>query len=225
VIADARDHRLTGAVDRRLYFPYVHTDTNSSQLGNPGALRLEVRTVGDPAAVVDQIRKAIVAVDPSLPIDGIDPLPSLITSQIRQEILLTQLATAFGGLALALAAIGLYGVMSHSVARRSREMRFARRSHNAGTSCAVLTNALALLPGPVVGLLLAVAMTRLLKSQLHGVGTADPRSIAVAVAVLVASAIAAALVPSASRHARGARHCSSENRERSCSQRRRHVVC
>ena len=67
VIADARDHRLTGVVDRRLYFPYVHTDTNSSQLGNPGALRLEVRTAGDPAAVVDQIRKAIVAVDPSLP--------------------------------------------------------------------------------------------------------------------------------------------------------------
>ncbi len=198
VIADARDHRLTGAVDRRLYFPYVHTDTSSSQLGNPGALRLEVRTAGDPAAVVDQIRKAIVAVDPSLPIDGIDPLPSLITSQIRQEILLTQLATAFGVLALALAAIGLYGVMSYSVARRSREMglRTALGAQRADVMRLVLTNALALvLSGLVVGLPLAMAMTRLLKSQLHGVGTADPGSIALAVVVLVVSAIVAALVP------------------------------
>jgi predicted permease len=198
VIADARDHRLTGAVDRRLYFPYVHTDTSSSQLGNPGALRLEVRTAGDPAAVVDQIRKAIVAVDPSLPIDGIDPLPSLITSQIRQEILLTQLATAFGVLALALAAIGLYGVMSYSVARRSREMglRAALGAQRGDVMRLVLTNALALvLSGLVVGLPLAMAMTRLLKSQLHGVGTADPGSIAVAVVVLVVSAIVAALVP------------------------------
>jgi predicted permease len=198
VIADARDHRLTGAVDRRLYFPYVHTDTSSSQTGNPGALRLEIRTAGDPTAVVDQIRKAIVAIDPSLPIDGIDPLPSLITSQIRQEILLTQLATAFGVLALALAAIGLYGVMSYSVARRSREMglRAALGAQRGDVMRLVLTNAMALVvSGLVVGLPLAMAMTRLLKSQLHGIGTADPGSIAVAVAVLVASAIVAALVP------------------------------
>jgi predicted permease len=198
VIADARDHRLTGAVDRRMYFPYVHTDTSSSQLGNPGALRLEVRTAGNPAAVVDQIRKAIVAVDPSLPIDGIDPLPILIVSQIRQEILLTQLATAFGVLALALAAIGLYGVMSYSVARRSREMglRTALGAQRGDVMRLVLTNALALVvSGLVVGVPLALAMTRLLKSQLHGVGTADPGSIAVAVAVLVVSAIVAALVP------------------------------
>jgi len=198
VIADARDHRLTGEVDRRLYLPYVHTDTSSSQTGNPGALRLEVRTAGDPAAVVDQIRKAIVAVDPSLPIDAIDPLPILITSQIRQEILLTQLATAFGVLALALAAIGLYGVMSYSVARRSREMglRTALGAQRKDVMRLVLTNALALVfSGLFVGLPLAMAMTRLLKSQLHGVGTADPGSIALAVAVLVASAIVAALVP------------------------------
>jgi predicted permease len=198
VIADARDHRLSGTIDRRMYFPYVHTDTNSNQLGTPGALRLEVRTAGDPAALVDQIRKAVVAVDSALPIDGIDPLPTLIESQIRQEILLTQLATAFGLLALALAAIGLYGVMSYSVARRSREMglRTALGAQRGDVMRLVLTNALALVAaGVVVGLPLAMAMTRLLKSQLHGVGTADPGSVVVAVAVLIVSAIIAALVP------------------------------
>jgi len=198
VIADARDHRLAGSIDRRLYFPYVHTDTSSDQLGNPGALRLEVRTVSAPAALVDQIRKAIVAVDPSLPIDGIDPLPALITAQIRQEILLARLATAFGILALVLAAIGLYGVMSYSVARRSREMglRSALGAQRGDVLRLILKNAMALvLAGLVIGLPLATAMTRLLKSQLHGVGTADPSSIAFAVGVLIVSALVAALVP------------------------------
>ena len=198
VIADARDHRLSGTVDRRLYFPYAHTDTNSSQLGNPGALRLEVRTGGDPAALVDQIRKAIVSVDASLPIDDIEPLPTMITNQIRQEILLARLATAFGVLALVLAAIGLYGVMSYSVARRSREMglRTALGAQREDVMRLVLTNAMALvLAGLVVGLPLAMAMTRLLAAQLHGVGAGDPGSILFAIGVLVASGILAALLP------------------------------
>ncbi|HEY2164291.1 MAG TPA: FtsX-like permease family protein, partial [Gemmatimonadaceae bacterium] len=94
------------------------------------------------------------------------------------------MATAFGVLALALAAIGLYGVMSYSVARRSREMglRTALGAQRGDVMRLVLTNALALVvAGLVVGLPLAMAMTRLLKSQLHSVGTADPGSIAVVV--------------------------------------------
>jgi ABC-type antimicrobial peptide transport system permease subunit len=125
------------------------------------------------------------------------------------------LATAFGVLALALAAIGLYGVMSYSVARRSREMglRTALGAQRGDVMRLVLTNALALVvAGLVVGLPLAMAMTRLLKSQLHSVGTADPGSIAVVVVVLIISALVAALVP-ALRATRVSRASRSENRE------------
>jgi predicted permease len=198
VIADVRDHGLTGKLDRRMYFPYVHTDTNSNQLGAVGSLRLEVRTVGTPSGVVEQIRRTIVSVDPSLPIDGIDPLPTLISDYIREEILLARLATAFGVLALALAAIGLYGVMSYSVARRTGEigLRAALGAQRRDVMRLVLTDAMALVAaGLVVGLPLAMSLTRLLRAQLHGVGTADPASIALSVSVLVASAVAAVLVP------------------------------
>jgi predicted permease len=198
VIADVRDHALGGKLDRRMYFPYVHTDTGSHQLGNPGSLRLEVRTVGEPSALVEQVRKAIIAVDPSLPIDAIDPLPTLVANSIRQEILLARLATAFGVLALVLAAIGLYGVMSYSVARRTREigLRSALGARRMDVVRLVLSDAMGLvLAGLVVGLPLAMTLMRLLNAQLHGVGAADPGSIVLSVGVLVGSAIVAVLIP------------------------------
>lgn len=198
VIEDARDHRMTGALDRRLYFPYVHTDTGSAQLGNPDGLRFEIRAVGDPSSMVEPVRRAIVAVDPSLPIDGIDPVSTLIAGLIRQEILLARLATAFGVLALALAAIGLYGVMSYSVARRTAEMglRAALGAQRTDVVRLVLRDALVVVAvGLVVGLPLAIALMRLVQSQLHGVGAADPASIGLAVSILVLSAIVAALAP------------------------------
>jgi predicted permease len=204
VVADVRDHALSGKVDRRMYFPYIHTDTSSNQLGTTGSLRFEVRTTGDPNALVEQVRKTIAAADPELPIDVVSSIPKLIVDYIRQDILLTRLATAFGVLALGLAAIGLYGVMSYSVARRTSEigLRAALGAQRGDVVRLVLTDGLRLvLIGLVVGLPLAMALMRLLRSQLHGVGTADPASIVGAVAVLVASAVAAVLIP-ASRASR-----------------------
>src|SRR6185503_8085699 len=62
VIADARDHSLTAQTARRVYFPYIHTDTGATQLGQSQLLRLEVRTVGDPANLVQPLRRAVLSV-------------------------------------------------------------------------------------------------------------------------------------------------------------------
>ena len=71
---------------------------------------------------VQDVRKAIVAVDPALAIDGIDPLPRLMEQSIAEERLVAQLATAFGTLALLLAGVGLYGVMTYAITRRTGEI-------------------------------------------------------------------------------------------------------
>ncbi len=195
VIADVRDHDLTEAAQRRAYYPYIHHDV---QQGTPVALRLEVRTTGDPAAMVQQVRKAIIAADPNLPINYVAPLEQTMMATIVEQRLVAQLATAFGTLALVLAAVGLYGVMTYAVVRRTGEIgvRVALGAQQGDVVRMVLFDALrVVVAGLVVGLPLALLSARLLNAQLHGVGAADPISIAVALAVLGASAVIAGLIP------------------------------
>ncbi|HEX8942598.1 MAG TPA: FtsX-like permease family protein, partial [Gemmatimonadaceae bacterium] len=197
VVGDTRDHDLEGQPLRRAYFSYIHSD-DPNNLGAPGSLRFEVRTLGDPSAVVQAIRGAVLSVDPSLPIDGVDPLPTLMRQSIREERLVARLASAFGGFALLLAAIGLYGVMTYAITRRTGEigLRVALGAQRGDVVRMVLFDALRLVGfGLLIGLPAALASTRLLRTQLHGVDAADPISIAVAVAVLVSSAVVAVLLP------------------------------
>jgi predicted permease len=197
VLADTRDHDLEGKPARRAYFSYVHAD-DPKNLGAPGSLRLEVRTAGDPSALVQTLRRAVVSVDPSLPIDGVDPLPTLMRQSIREERLVARLASAFGAFALLLAAIGLYGVMTYAITRRTSEigLRVALGAQRGDVVRMVLFDALRLVGfGLVIGLPVALMSTRLLRTQLHGVDAADPVSILVAVGVLTASAVVAVMLP------------------------------
>jgi predicted permease len=197
IVADTRDHGLEGQPLRRAYFSYVHA-ADPKNLGAPGSLRVEVRTVGDPSVSVQPIRRAMLSVDPSLPIDGIDPLPTLMRQSIREERLVARLASAFGVFALLLAAIGLYGVMTYAITRRTGEigLRVALGAQRGDVVRLVLFDALRLVAfGLAIGVPAALVSTRLLRSQLHGVDTADPMSIGVAVGVLVASAVVAVMLP------------------------------
>ncbi|HEY4304857.1 MAG TPA: ABC transporter permease [Gemmatimonadaceae bacterium] len=197
VIGDTRDHDLTTTPDRRVYYPYVHL-RDTVNVGVPGSLRFEVRTSGDPTALVQTIRKTVAAVDPQLTIDGVDPLVSLMRGTIGEQRLVAQLATAFGVLALVLAAIGLYGVMTYAIARRTGEigLRMALGAQRADVVTMVLFDALKLVAvGVIVGLPLAIASTRLLRTQLHDVAATDPLSIAVAIGVLATSAVVAVTIP------------------------------
>jgi predicted permease len=195
VMADTRDHELAGDPGRRIYFTYLNTDTTFTVAGS---LRLEVLTRGEPSALVQPVRKAIVAVDPSLPIDGVAPLTQLMKQSIAEERLVARLATGFGVMALVLAGIGLYGVMTYAITRRTGEigLRAALGATRADVIRMVLFDALRLVgAGIVVGLLLALPLTRLLRAQLHGVGAVDPASMGAAIAVLAISAVIAVLVP------------------------------
>src|SRR6185436_8378930 len=75
VVADTRDHSLNGAATRRVYFPFVPADPGLAQ---PNSLRLEIRTAGDPVALLRAIRQEVIAAEPSLPIDDLSPVRELM---------------------------------------------------------------------------------------------------------------------------------------------------
>jgi predicted lysophospholipase L1 biosynthesis ABC-type transport system permease subunit len=194
VVGDIHQNDIKDTNLRRMYLPYVHT----GQAGQPATLRLVVRAAGDPSALVQQTRKTVLAVDPSLPIDGVDPLSALMAQSIAQERLVARLATAFGVLALLLAAIGLYGLMTYTISRRTREigLRIALGAQRSRVLRLVLLDAMRLVAvGLVVGIFVAYLATGFLETQLNGVKPGDPLSIFVAAVILMSAAIIAALLP------------------------------
>lgn len=193
VIADVRDRSLTAVPVRRFY-----TAFQQRILGDPGALRLMIRANGDPRLLVQPVRAVIAATDPLLAADQVAPLAALMRQSIREERLLARLASGFGALALLLAAIGLYGVMSYTITRRTNEigLRMALGARRGAVLRMVLGDALRLVfVGVVIGVPLSLAASRLLRSQLHGIGATDPVAFGVALVVLGASAVMAGVLP------------------------------
>ncbi len=192
VVADVKDQTLVGPARRRFYVAYLQ-----QPLGEPGAIRLLVRAQGDPAGLIPSVRKTIGEVNADLPIRAIDPLSRLMRESITEERLLAKLATVFGLAALLLAGIGLYGVMSYAVSRRSGEigLRVALGAQRGTVIGMVLRDAMLLVGiGIVVGVPLTFGASRIIRNQLH-VGPADPVAFVVALGVLLLGSIAAALLP------------------------------
>ena len=159
---------------------------------------MEVRTTGDPGASVEAVRRALLSVSPDLPWVDIQPLNRRLDSQLRPWRLGASMFTAFGVLALGLAAVGLYGLLSYSVARRAHEIgiRKALGAPAGGVVRMVVRGGLGMtVPGVLVGLAIALAAGRLVASQLYGVSPRDPIVVMLCVGVLVAVAIVACLAP------------------------------
>ncbi|MGH7627235.1 MAG: ADOP family duplicated permease, partial [Gemmatimonadaceae bacterium] len=194
VVADVEEQSVRNPPSRRVYFPTVQM----SEL--PGSFYLEVRATGDPARLVVPVRRALQGVDASLVVLSADPLSNLIRDSISQDRLVAQVVTFFGLLALVLAALGLYGVMAYATVRRTSEfgLRIALGASAGDVTRMVLREALLLVAvGALVGVPAALLATRLLRSQLFGIGLFDAPSVLLAVAVLGASAALAAWLPAA----------------------------
>ena len=193
VVADIKDQSLIGDARRRFYVPFLQ-----NVLGDASALRLTVRTSGDPVPALPAIRKAITDHNPDLPIRAIDPLSRLMRQSIAEERLLATLATVFGAAALLLAAIGLYGVMSYAVSRRAGEigLRVALGATRGRVINLVLRDALILVGlGIGVGIPMTLVASRVIRGQLHGVEPTDPIAFGAALAILGTGAVLAALLP------------------------------
>lgn len=157
-----------------------------------------VRTHSEGAAIAPQIRRAVAALDPDMPIRDLRPMAASLRESTENRRMLTALSATFAGLATLLAAIGLYGVLAYSVARRTREIgiRVAFGAMPADIRRMVTKEAAWMFGvGAAVGLPLALAVGRLARSQLYGVTAQDPVVIAISAALLAAIALAAALIP------------------------------
>jgi ABC-type antimicrobial peptide transport system permease subunit len=193
VAANVKDHSLTDDVAPRMYMSLAQHPT-----GWAGTARLLVRTSGDPATIIPQVRTALTAIDTRFKNNAATPVAELMRSSISQERLIARLAVGFGVMALLLATIGLYGVMTYAVTRRTAEigLRVALGAQRGDVIRMVLADAMTLVGvGLAIGLPASLAAGRLLKAQLYGVTAGDPTALTVAVGVLATSAALAALAP------------------------------
>jgi predicted permease len=162
------------------------------------SVKLYVRTAGDPVALAPAVRAAVAEAEPDLPIAELATLPEVIARTVVAPRFFATLLGLFSALALSLALVGLYGVLSFSVAQATREIgiRLALGAGR-GTVVALVVGRTARLAGLglVLGIAAAIAGGKVLAGQLHGVAPRDPATLAGVVVVLGAGALVAAWLP------------------------------
>ena len=157
-----------------------------------------VRTVGDPLQATRAVAAAIRSVDAAMPLANIQTMDDLLESSMGQRRLTMFLLGTFAGIALLLATIGIYGVMSYSVTQRARELgiRMALGAGRAGVLRLVLGQGMQLAAiGIGIGIVGSIGLTRLLSTQLYSISATDPATFVLVGAVLTAVAVVAVLVP------------------------------
>jgi len=189
VVGAVRTLDLEKAPRREIFLPY-------QQGGWPTTLA--IRTVGDPMAISSAVREAIRRLDESLPPYDIKTLDQRVSDSVAPRRFLVSLMSLFALLALALAATGIYGVLSYLVAQRTREIGI--RIALGATAGAVLAlilkrGAILILIGTAAGLAGAIALTRLIKTLLFGVSATDPATFASIALLLVVVALIASYIP------------------------------
>jgi predicted permease len=171
---------------------------NTVQLRSNLIGNVELRVEGAPPDLASEIRETLAAIDPAITVLGIQTLDEQVALNFNQDRLVARLTELFGLLALVLACVGLYGLTSYSVTRRTREIgiRMALGATTGNILAQVLRGALLELGiGLAIGVVAALGGGRLMSSQLYGVKSYDPVVIGVAAAILTLCAIAAGLVP------------------------------
>lgn len=191
IVHDMQEQDVRDRPVRRAYLPVA-------QMGSPPKVLIyEVRVAGAPEAYVAPIRASLLAHHPGLR-DAIKPLDAMVRESVGQDLLLTRVVTVFGIAALLLSAIGLYGITSYSTSRRTGEfgLRSALGAAPRDVVSMVLGEAVRLaVLGVAIGLPVGLMATRLIRSQVFGVGSLDAISIGAAMLALIITALVASYLP------------------------------
>jgi predicted permease len=198
VVSDSKYDSLRTETPPLIYQPFLQTDTGRGQM------TLHVRTAGETPGVVARVREEVQRIDAAMPLFAIHTLDDQMDAALSRERLVATLSALFGGLALVLAAVGLYGLISFSVVRRTGEMgiRMALGAERHSVVRLVMREALLLvLIGLAIGVPAALVAGRVsashISSLVFGLSPTDPLTLGGAVAVLTLVAAVAAYLPAA----------------------------
>jgi predicted lysophospholipase L1 biosynthesis ABC-type transport system permease subunit len=175
------------------YGPYHQTNRNFVR-----AMALAVRTTGEPSAIAGPLREVVRSLDPNVPIMGMSTMDDVLSAQVARPRFLMTLLGVFALVALALGAIGVYGVMSHAVAQRTNEIgiRIALGARAGNVTVMVVRQGVLLaLSGVLAGLVGAFAATRVMAGMLFEVSTTDPWTFITVSVLLVLVGLVASYLP------------------------------
>jgi putative ABC transport system permease protein len=192
VARDSRQNRLRGEIEHRFYTPA------SQPAASIGAVTFVVRPRGDASAVMAEVRHVLQQAERNMPITRATTVTAAVDARIVQDRLLAQLSIAFGVVAMLLAAIGLYGVLSYGVSRRTNEIGIRKAlgaEHGALIAMVMRETAWVLLVGLIAGSAVSVGAIRLITSRLYGLSPNDPVTFVSALAALAIVAALAAWLP------------------------------
>ena len=191
VVGDSKHYDLRTPLKSAVYQPYFADE-------HPNGVEIYLRTASDPKRAESAVRQTIHSIDPALVVDGLRTMEEQMDQVASHEVALAYLAMGFSGLALLMAAVGLYGVLAYSTEQRTREIgvRLALGAQRWSVITLVLREMVIIAAiATAVALPATVALARLLKSQLFEVTPADPATLLGAVAVTAGMVVLAALLP------------------------------
>ena len=196
VLKDVKQGGIAEETGTELYFLYDQAPATRGFA--PSNLNVVIRTSSDPDALAPAVRQVVREADASLPIVRYRSMDEVFSDAVARPRFLTTLLSIFAGLALVLAAIGTYGILSYAVTERRQEIgiRLALGASRGSVLSMVLKHGLTLAGiGLVLGLIASAALTRLLQAQLFNVQPTDPLTIAAVTLFIAAVALVACLVP------------------------------
>ena len=191
VVSEVRSAKLEADTHKPMLYWYLPQFPNSF-------MTIVARTNGHPNALIPNVRAQVNSIDPTIPVSNFHTMEDVVGMSVREPRFTTVLLAVFAGLALALAAIGLYGVISYSVTQRQHELgiRMALGARMGDVSRMVVREGMRLaLMGAAAGLVLAFVLVRFLQSLVFGVSTWDALTFAAVAALVCLVALLASYLP------------------------------
>ena len=190
VVADTKMYGLAQKARMEVYLPYRQVASNG--------MALVVKSAGDPAALTSDIRRVVASIDKDQPIFGVQTMQQVLNNSVSTRRITLILLSLFSALALVLSAIGIYGVVSYSVAQRIREIgiRMALGAQRSDVLRLVLGQGARISSiGIAIGIAASLLLTRLMTKLLYSVSAADPATFLAVALLLALIALAACYIP------------------------------